>query len=488
VCGIVGLQLRSETYQERLGELIADMLAQVRERGPDSAGVALYGDTSLCHPGWAAVSVLAGDVAAGELAARLKLAPGPAAEVAAVADVRVVTAPVPQEQLTAAVRAALPGAPLLGTGPDLAVLKGIGDPLGLVQSFGLAGRSGYQAAGHTRMATESAVTVAHSHPFSVAPGLCLVHNGSFANHDTIRRRLKAEGISFATDNDSEVAAAFVGACLADGDDLEKALRRVCQAFDGFYTLLVTTPTEFAVVRDAIACKPALIAEGRDCVVLDGALLGVRALNARLRGLPAGTEVTVTGPAGRHNLAVGLTAEISVTIDGPAGYYVGGLGQHAAVRVAGPAGWGAGENLMSGSVRVHGDASQAAAASAHGGLVVIDGNASLRAGISLKGATLAVAGDAGPFCGFMAQAGTILIGGDAGDALGDSLYEAVIYVAGAIRGLGADARVEELGEADVAMVRELVKLTGFDHIDPEKVTRVASARRLYHFTSDNHGSY
>ena len=144
--------------------------------------------------------------------------------------------------------------------------------------------------------------------------------------------------------------------------------------------------------------------------------------------------------------------------------------------------------MSGSVRVHGDASQAAAASAHGGLIVVDGSASLRAGISLKGATLAVAGDVGPFCGFMAQAGTILIGGDAGDGLGDSLYEAVIYVAGTIRGLGSDARVEDLGEADVSAVRDLVQRSGFDHIDPQKVTRVGSARQLYHFDTHNHGSY
>jgi amidophosphoribosyltransferase len=266
----VGLQLRGDAHRERLGELIAGMLAHVRERGPDSAGVALYGDASLCHPGWAAVSVLAGDVPASDLAARLeRLLPappwpatrGPAVAVSEAADVRVVTAPVAQEQLTGAVRTALPGAPLLGTGADLAVLKGIGDPLGLVRSFGLAGRAGYQAVGHTRMATESAVSVAHSHPFCVRAGLCLVHNGSFANHDTIRRRLKAEGISFDTDNDSEVAAAFVGACLEAGDDLGKALRKVCETFDGFYTLLVTTPTEFAVVRDAISCKPALIAEG-----------------------------------------------------------------------------------------------------------------------------------------------------------------------------------------------------------------------------------
>ena len=223
-------------------------------------------------------------------------------------------------------------------------------------------------------------------------------------------------------------------------------------------------------------------------VLDTERLGVRAVNERLRALPPGSAVTVANPAGRHNLAVGLDADVSVLIDGPAGYYAGGLGQGASITVNGPAGWGAGENLMSGSVRVRGDASQSAAASAHGGLVIVDGHASLRAGISLKGATLAVAGDAGPFCGFMAQAGTILIGGDAGDALGDSLYEAVIYVAGTIGGLGADAQVEELSGADVAAVRALVKRTGFDHIDPEKVTRVASARRLYHFDTRSHDAY
>lgn len=265
MCGIVGLQLRGDHGPGRLGGLISSMLAGVRERGPDSAGVALYGDPELTPAGQAAVSVLAAEVPAPVLAARLGDLPG--LRVTGAGDVRVITAGAGQEQLAAAVRAALPGAPVLGTGPGLAVLKGVGDPRALIRAFGLAGRSGYQAAGHTRMATESAVTVAHSHPFCVRSGLCLVHNGSFANHDTIRRELRADGISFATDNDSEVAAAFVGRCLDGGDDLDKALRRVCQAFDGFYTLLVTTPTEFAVVRDAIAAKPALIAEGRDWVAM-----------------------------------------------------------------------------------------------------------------------------------------------------------------------------------------------------------------------------
>ncbi len=188
MCGIVGLHLKGDRYTERLGELLTGMLTQVRERGPDSAGVGVYGPEGL------------------------------------------------------------------------KVLKGVGDPAELAVEFGLAAMSGYQAVGHTRMATESAITVEGSHPFSPRPGLCLVHNGSFANHATIRRELEAEGVVFETENDSEVAARFVGHRLDHGDDLDKALRLVCDRFDGFYTLLVSTDTEFAVVRDAVACKPAILAE------------------------------------------------------------------------------------------------------------------------------------------------------------------------------------------------------------------------------------
>jgi formylmethanofuran dehydrogenase subunit C len=223
-------------------------------------------------------------------------------------------------------------------------------------------------------------------------------------------------------------------------------------------------------------------------ILDLATMSVREVNAVLRKLPAGSHVQLMSAQGQHNLAVGLDADISVDIVGPAGYYVGGLGKHARIAVHGPAGWGAGENLMSGSVVVFGNASQSAAASAHGGLVAVHGDASLRAGISLKGGTLAVAGDVGRYCGFLAQAGTILIGGNASEGLGDSLYEAVIYVAGKVAELGTDAQIEELTAADVLRVRQLAELAGFDHIDPENVTRIGSARQLYHFDTQHAGSY
>jgi methylamine---glutamate N-methyltransferase subunit B len=218
------------------------------------------------------------------------------------------------------------------------------------------------------------------------------------------------------------------------------------------------------------------------VTLDASRLTTREVNKTLSELPDGANVIITEPRGRHNLAVGLTRALNITIDGNAGYYIGGLCDGPAITVNGFTGWGTGENLMSGLIRVKGSASQSAAASAHGGLVVVDGDASLRAGISLKGASLAIAGDAGPLAGFMAQAGTILIGGNAGEALGDSLYETTIYVAGQITTLGADARIQELTQDDVTSVKALCAQAGFDHISPQDVTKVTSARELYHFTA------
>ena len=207
---------------------------------------------------------------------------------------------------------------------------------------------------------------------------------------------------------------------------------------------------------------------------------VREINERLHELSDGTEVTIVELWGRHNLVVGLANKLEITIDGNAGYFIGGLGDGPDIRVDGFVGWSVGENLMGGTVRVMSNASECAGASSHGGHVIIHGDASSRAGISLKGGNILVAGDVGHMSGFMAQAGYLLIGGDAGDGLGDSLYEAVIYVGGTVKSLGSDARVEELTAADVATVRQLVDFAGFDHIIPEDVTRIASAKELYNF--------
>ena len=253
MCGIVGLHLREPSLEPRLGELLTAMLGQVVERGPDSAGVAVYGDPRLSPPGRAVVSLLG--VTAQEASTAL-----PDTGVVDADATTVVHAESPVAELLAAIATALPQATVIGSGEGFAVLKGTGNPVQLAESFGLAGVTGYQGVGHTRMATESAVTPEGAHPFSVGPGQCLVHNGSFANHATIRRELRAQGVRFDSENDSEVGARFVAHHLAAGADLEKALRLLCERFDGFYTLLVSTTDSFAVVRDAIACKPALVAE------------------------------------------------------------------------------------------------------------------------------------------------------------------------------------------------------------------------------------
>jgi glutamate synthase domain-containing protein 3 len=218
----------------------------------------------------------------------------------------------------------------------------------------------------------------------------------------------------------------------------------------------------------------------DPLTLDCSTLSTREVNGALTALPDGAHARILEPWGRHNLAVGLTNRIKVEIEGNAGYFIGGLCDGPDVVVNGFVGWSVGENLMSGTVRVRGNASECTGASAHGGTIIVEGDASSRAGISLKGGTVLVGGDVGHMSGFMAQAGVMLVGGNAGHALGDSIYEAVIYVAGSIASLGSDARVEDLTDDDVLTVKQLADHAGFDHINPENVTRVASARELYNF--------
>ncbi len=269
MCGIAGLLLRDPALESSLGSLLTGMLCQVAERGPDSAGIGIYGDERLTPFGHAAVSVLGAELGADDAVRTLRHAEASLQDVRAVVggDTAVLSADTDVALLEAAARAAFPDAVIIGRGHELAVLKGVGDPVDLAGAFSLREASGWQGIAHTRMATESAVTSAHSHPFSVADDFCLVHNGSFANHATLRRELQAGGVVFDSDNDSEVGARFVAAQLAAGFDLEKSLHLLCERFDGFYTLLVTTGDSFAVVRDAIACKPAVIAETPEWVAM-----------------------------------------------------------------------------------------------------------------------------------------------------------------------------------------------------------------------------
>lgn len=199
------------------------------------------------------------------------------------------------------------------------------------------------------------------------------------------------------------------------------------------------------------------------------------------------RIAIKNPNGQHNIAVGVTVPARIDIQGNAGYFVGGMNQHADITVDGHAGWSVAENIMSGSVRIRGSASECVAASGHGGLVVIEGDASSRCGISMKGCDIVVGGDVGHMSAFMAQAGTLVVCGDAAPSLGDSLYEAVIYVRGALHGLGTDAQQEPMTAEDLERLENLLQRAGFDYA-PRQFKRVASARTLYHWHVDAGAKY
>ena len=227
----------------------------------------------------------------------------------------------------------------------------------------------------------------------------------------------------------------------------------------------------------------------DSVTFDLAQTSLREVNHFLHhNIPNnGQTIRILNPNGAHNLVVGLDAPVKVEIMAHAGYYAASMNKQASVTIFGNVGTGVAENMMSGRVHVKGFASVSAGASAHGGLLIVDGNASLRCGISLKGADIVVGGSVGSFCAFMAQAGRIVVCGDAGDALGDSLYEAVIYVRGNVKSLGADAQIEPMSEADYQAVGELLDKAGCLY-KPNEFKRVASAKQLYHWNADANQEY
>ena len=215
---------------------------------------------------------------------------------------------------------------------------------------------------------------------------------------------------------------------------------------------------------------------------------LRELNQFLHhGLGTTKKVRVLNPDGAHNIAAGVNASVEVEVDGHAGYYAAGMNQLATVLIRGNAGPGVAEGMTSGVVRVKGFASVSAGAAAHRGLLVVEGDASLRCGISMKGIDIVVSGSVGDFSAFMAQAGRLVVCGDAGDALGDSLYEAVIYVRGKVKSLGADAHEEPMAASDYEALADLLKRAGQKH-DPKQFRRVASKRDLYHWNADANQEY
>jgi glutamate synthase domain-containing protein 1 len=277
MCGIVGLFLKDRSLEPQLGSLLAEMLEVMTDRGPDSAGFAVYGEG---RPGHVKLTVRGNDLDG--IAAEL----GPDVE-AMLRDTHLVLS-VPdakEDGVRGWLASNRPDLVVTGSGRRIELYKEVGLPAQVSARFGLAQMSGSHGIGHTRMATESAVTTDGAHPFSTGADQCLVHNGSLSNHRSLRRQLEPKGITFATDNDSEVAAGYLSLKLREGASLAQALEASLGDLDGFFTFVVGTENGFAVLRDPISCKPAIMAETDQYVAFGSeyrALVGLPGIeNARV---------------------------------------------------------------------------------------------------------------------------------------------------------------------------------------------------------------
>ncbi|MFN3885337.1 MAG: class II glutamine amidotransferase [Aquabacterium sp.] len=271
MCGIVGLLLKKPALRSQLGELMVPMLIGMTERGPDSAGLAVF--TDPLPAGLRKISVYSGLTEEGNdydwsalldaLNAELKVQ----AKASVKANHAVITFEGAAEPVKAFVKAYGPKLHLLSTGRSIDLYKDIGTPAEVAARYQFSQLQGSHLVGHTRMATESAVTPDRAHPFTAGEDFCLVHNGSLSNPNGVRRMLEPRGIKFETDNDTEAACRFLEWRLREGDTLHNALQKGFEALDGFFTFLMGTSTELALIRDPFACKPAVVAETDDYVAI-----------------------------------------------------------------------------------------------------------------------------------------------------------------------------------------------------------------------------
>lgn len=260
MCGIVGLFLKDKSLEPKLGAMLTEMLVTMTDRGPDSAGIAIYGDNSARKTKLTVQSGTPDDDFAGLVEALAEA--GFAGVEMDIKDTHGVLNFA--EGQTDALRAALsdirPNIRIMSAGDNIEIYKEVGLPKDVAERFDISKMGGSHGIGHTRMATESAVTTMGAHPFNTGPDQCLVHNGSLSNHNSLRRKLRREGVHIETENDTEVGAAYLTWKMREGSSLGEALESSLDDLDGFFTFVVGTKDGFGVVRDPIACKPAVMAE------------------------------------------------------------------------------------------------------------------------------------------------------------------------------------------------------------------------------------
>jgi len=264
MCGIVGLLLKTESLHEQLGALMVPMFSCMAARGSDSGGCAFFGDAE--DSPWRRFNLYVADrdypwrELMDAMGAALGSNKGAAPRFQTVENHAVLIATHDPAAVREWLDAHEPSVNLMSVGRSMDVYKDVGDPVEICERFRFASVIGTHCVGHTRMATESAVTPIHAHPYTAGEDFCLVHNGSLSNPYMLRRSLERLGIRFETDNDTEAACRFLEWRLSEGDELPTALRTALTQLDGFYTLLMATGDQVCLVRDAFACKPAVVAE------------------------------------------------------------------------------------------------------------------------------------------------------------------------------------------------------------------------------------
>ena len=262
MCGIVGIYLKNEKLKDSLGSLLSKMLINMGSRGPDSAGFAIYKKEDNDNYKY---SICINDLSFDNFKKRIQ------EHISADLDrnsdhVILKTSSKPSDVLKV-IKNNFKEVSIVGYGKSIEIFKQVGNPIDVVKKFNLDNYSGSHAIGHTRMATESAITTDGSHPYSTGEDECLVHNGSLSNHNNLRRKLKKNGVNFDSENDTEVAAGYISNNLSNRKNLKKTLEDGLKDLDGFYTFITGTREGFAVLRDEIACKPAVIAETEDYVAI-----------------------------------------------------------------------------------------------------------------------------------------------------------------------------------------------------------------------------
>ena len=263
MCGIVGIYLKSKKFENSLGGMLSDMLINMGSRGPDSAGFAVYKEDedenfkySLCLNGTDYEKFKK------EIINKITIS-----NIEKNSDHVIMKSKDQPSDVIKMLNKNFNEISIVGYGKSIEIFKQVGEPKDVVKKFNLKSFSGTHGIGHTRMATESAITTDGSHPYSTGEDECLVHNGSLSNHNNLRRKLKKRGIDFNSENDTEVAAGYISSNLSNKKSLNNTLKDGLKDLDGFYTFITGTRKGFAVLRDEIACKPAVIAETDDYVAI-----------------------------------------------------------------------------------------------------------------------------------------------------------------------------------------------------------------------------